>query len=185
MERCRVLFHLVLNLVFDVSFSNQTGRRVGHDLSSRDYWCVFRENPCLRTDSNLEIVFFAFLPFSRGWDWPVLQSEENRDDFIWWCKLLTIWRDFGGWNRASVHPRSLDIADDWAKFFRCRIGRPTSDLESHGAVTTDTMHLVVVPWGCIDGMHWMRPDKSISKFCKRCADIDKRSDVDTWRRCAF
>ena len=33
------------------------------------------------------------------------------------------------------------------------LSRPTSDLESHGAVPTDTMHLVVVPWVCIDGMH--------------------------------
>ena len=63
--------------------------------------------------------------------------------------------------------------------------RPTRDLESHKAVTTDTMHLVVVPWGCSDGIHCMRPDKSISKFYKRCVDIDKRSDVDTWRQCAF
>ena len=31
--------------------------------------------------------------------------------------------------------------------------RPTNDLESHGAVPTDTTHPVVVPWGCIDGMH--------------------------------
>ena len=33
------------------------------------------------------------------------------------------------------------------------LSRPTSDLESHEAMTKDTMHLVVVTWVCIDGMH--------------------------------
>ena len=53
----------------------------------------------------------------------------------------------------------LSIPDRWIlqmtghSSYNVALIRPTNDLESHGAMTKDTMHLVVVPWGCIDGMH--------------------------------
>ena len=155
MERYCVLFVFVWNSSLTSVSPMRRGSYWIWTLSSRDSWYILRENSSIRTDRLLLFNFgnrvFCFLLFlSRLRDWPILKSEENRDDFVWCCKLSTIWCDFGGWNRSSVHPRWLDIADKWSKFFRCRIGWLTSDLESHGAVTTDTTHFVVAPWDCID-----------------------------------
>ena len=102
------------------------GAQTGYDLLSRDFWCILYENPCIQTNwfllFSLENRVFCFLPFlSRLGDWPVLKSEKNRDDFIWWWKPSTIRCDFGGWNRSSVRPTLFDIPDKWSKFFQCRV----------------------------------------------------------------
>ena len=61
------------------------------------------------------------------------------------------YRLFGATLAVEIAP--LSIPNRWTlqmtgqSSSNVALSRPTSDLESHGAVTTDTMHLVVVPWG--------------------------------------
>ena len=67
------------------------------------------------------------------------------------------YRLFGATLAVEIAP--LSIPNRWIlqmtgqSSYNFALSRPTNDLESHGAMTKDTMHLVVVPWGCIDGMH--------------------------------
>ena len=67
------------------------------------------------------------------------------------------YRLFGATLAVEIAP--LSIPNRWIlqmtghSSYNVALSRPTNDLESHGAMTKDTMHLVVVPWGCIDGMH--------------------------------
>ena len=113
-------FHLGLILVFDVSVSNQTGCRLDMISCLETLFTFFARRRLFLSDWFLLLNFgnFLFLAFLlRLRDWP--KSEENRDEFIWWWIPSIIWCDFGGWNGSSVHPKLLNVADDWAQLLQC------------------------------------------------------------------
>ena len=154
-KQYRCIFLSWFETLFRRQCPRSNGAQIGHGILYSDSWYILRANSSILTDRLLLFNFgnrvFCFLLFlSRLRDWPILKSEENRDDFVWCCKLSTIWCDFGGWNRSSVRHNCWILQMTGHSSYNVAWSRPTSDLKSHEAVTTDTMHLVVVPWGCID-----------------------------------
>ena len=157
MEWYRIVFCLVLKLVFDVSVSNQTGRRL--DMSSRLETLrkiyarirVFKRTDYCFSISEI-VLFLSSRLFSRDWE----------TGSSWRAKRIEMTLFNNGYHRlfdatlaAEMAPLSVPncsiLQINGQSSYNVALSRPTNDLESHGAVTTDTMHLVVVPWVCIDG----------------------------------